>query len=65
MLILSPDLHLFETVADIGGIQFIDSDRRGIIRLNHNEGDAAILVVRSKLRDADAHTSARLANDCR
>ena len=52
MLVLGADLHLFETVADVGGIEFIDPDGGGIIRLNRDHGDAAVFVVGRELRDA-------------
>src|ERR1700691_5965623 len=51
MLVLGPDFHFFEAVAGVGGIQFVDGDRLWIIRLNRNHSNAAILVVRRKLRD--------------
>src|ERR1700726_1718607 len=52
MLVLCLDLHLFETVADVGGIQFIDPDCRRIIRLNRNHSYAAVLVICRKLGDS-------------
>jgi hypothetical protein len=52
MLVGDADFHFVEGVADVGGVEFIDTDGSGIIGLHGDNGDAAIAVVVSKLLDA-------------
>jgi hypothetical protein len=52
MLVGDADFHFVEGVADVGGVEFIDTDGSGIIGLNGDNGDATIAVVVSKLLDA-------------
>ena len=49
MLVLGANLHLLKAVADVGGIEFIDGDRLGIIRFDGDDAHAAILVVGGQL----------------
>lgn len=52
MLVGDADFHFVEGVADVRGVEFIDTDGSGIVRLNGDKGDATIPVVVSELLDA-------------
>jgi hypothetical protein len=52
MLVRSPHFHFFQTVADVGRIEFIDANRFGIVGLNRNDCHTAIAVIGFELLDA-------------
>src|ERR1700732_4834734 len=52
MFVLNANFHFVETVADVGGVQFIDSNCLRVVRLNGDDGHAATAVVRLQLLDA-------------
>ena len=52
MAVRGADFHFVERVADIGVAHFVEADGEGIVRLNGEEGDALILIIRSELFDA-------------
>src|SRR5260370_7661256 len=52
MLVFNADLHFFQAVADVGGIQFINTNRLGIIWLNSHHRDTLVAVIQSESLDA-------------
>ena len=52
MAIGSADSHFVERVADVGVAHLVEPHSIGIVGLDGDEGDAAVLVIRSELLDA-------------
>ena len=51
-LLLGPDLHVLERVAQVGVAQLVEPDGERVVRRDGDEGDALVLVVGVQLLDA-------------
>ena len=65
MFVFEANFHFVETVADVGGIQLIDSKRLGIVWLDGHDRDAARPGSRPQVVECVARTFARSGSDCR
>ncbi len=52
MLVLHANLHLFQSVAGIGGVQFVHANRLRIIGLNRDDSHASRLIVVRQFLDS-------------
>ena len=46
------NLHFFQSVADVRGIQFVDANGFGVVALNRDDGYATVAVIVIQLLDA-------------
>jgi hypothetical protein len=52
MFVLNTNFHFVEAVADVGRVQFIDSNGLRVVGLNCDNNDSAMAIVRLQLLDA-------------